>query len=146
MSLWLRTYVWTLFYELLTVALSVLVGIGMTTIAVSLIDQKTWLVLLLGLLASLIALTVWWRYASPYVSEPDPVLDDPRPFSARVAADLTTALLGGGVVIICVVQMNTMGEPQARWALLATILGGPFIALGLGTAWERWNKRTLGLS
>ena len=144
MSLWLRTYVWTLFYELLTAALSVLVGIGMTTIAVSLIDQKTWLVLLLGLLASLIALTGWWHYASPYVSEPDPVLDDPRPFGARVSADLTTALLGIGIVTICVAQMNTTGEPQARWALLATILGGPFTALGLGTAWERWNKRTLG--
>jgi hypothetical protein len=144
MLLWLRTYVWTLFYEMLAVVLSVLVGIGMIVSAMAMIDRRPWLVLLLGLIASLIALSLWWRYASQFVAEPDPVLDDPRPFSARLAADMTTALLGVGIVTLCVVQIVTQGEPQTRWALLATILGGPFIALGLGTAWERWNKRIFG--
>jgi hypothetical protein len=146
MLLWLRTYVWTFFYEMLAVVLSVLVGIGMIVSALAVIDQRPWVVLIAGLIASLVALSLWWRYASQFVAEPDPVLDDPRPFSARLAADMTTALVGIGVVALCVVQINTLGESQTRWALLATILGGPFIALGLGTAWERWNKRTFGSS
>ena len=141
---WLRTYVWIFFYEMLAVVLSVLVGLGMIVSAQALIDQRAWLVLLLGLIASLIALTLWWRYANQFVAEPDPLLDDPRPFSARLAADITTALVGVGVVFLCVVQANALGEPQSRWVLLAIVLGGPFIALGLGTAWERWNKHTFG--
>ncbi len=146
MLLWLRTYVWTFFYEMLAVVLSVLVGIGMIVTAMAVIDRRPWVVLIISLIASLIALSLWWRYASQFVAEPDPVLDDPRPFSARLAADITTALVGVGVVALCVVQITTMGESQVRWALLATILGGPYIALGLGTAWERWNKRTFGPS
>ncbi len=144
MLLWLRTYVWTFFYEMLAVILSVLVGIGMIVSAQAMIDQQPWVVLILGLIASVIALSVWWRYASQFVAEPDPVLDDPRPFSARLAADMTTALFGVGIVTLCVVQITTLGEPQVGWALIATILGGPFIALGLVAAWERWNKRTFG--
>ena len=144
MLLWLRTYVWIFFYEMLAVVLSVLTGLGMIVSAQALVDQRPWVVLLLGLIASLIALSLWWHYASRFVIEPDPLTDDPRPFSARLAADITTALVGVGVVILCVVQINAMGEPQSRWVLLATVLGGPFIALGLGTAWERWNKRTFG--
>lgn len=144
MDLWLRTYVWTLFHELLAVILSVLVGIGTIVSAMAMIDQQSWLVLILGLIGCVVALSVWWRHASQFVAEPDPALDDPRPFSARLTADITTALVGVGVVILCVVQITNLGESQIRWALLATILGGPFIALGLGTAWERWNKRTFG--
>jgi hypothetical protein len=144
MELWLRTFVWTLFFEMLAVILSVLVGIGTIVSAQALIQGQPSLVLFLGLVACLVALTVWWRYASRFVTEPDPVVDDPRPYSARLAADLTMALVGIGVVAVCIVQITTVGESQVRWALLATILGGPFIALGLGAAWERWNKRTFG--
>jgi hypothetical protein len=144
MQLWLSTYVWTLFYEMVAVLLSVLVGIGTIVSAQALVEGQPSLVLFLGLIGCLVALTVWWRLASKFVTEPDPVLDDPRPFSARLAADITTALVGVGVVVLCIVQITTVGESQVRWALLATILGGPFIALGLGAAWERWNKRTFG--
>jgi hypothetical protein len=144
MLLWLRTFVWTLFFELLGVVLSVLIGIGTVLSVNSLIEGQLSMVLLLGLVACLAALTLWWRYASRFVSEPDPVLDDPRPYSARLAADLTTTVFGVGIVTLCVVQITTMGESQIRWALLATILGGPFIAMGLGAVWERWNKRTFG--
>jgi len=146
MNLWLRTYVWTLFYETLAVILSVLVGLGTIVSAQAMMDQQPWIILMLGLLGSVIALSLWWHSASRFVAEPDPLLDDPRPFSARLAADITTALVGVGLVALCVVQIVALGEPQVRWALLATILGGPFIALGLGTAWERWNKRTFGAS
>jgi hypothetical protein len=146
MLLWLRTYVWTFFFEMLAVILSVLVGIGMIVSAQAMIDQQPWVVLILGLIASVIALSLWWHYAGQFVAEPDPILDDPRPFSARLAADMTTALFGVGIVTICVVRITTLGEPQVRWALIATILGGPFIALGLVAAWERWNKRTFGSS
>jgi hypothetical protein len=141
-DLWLRTYVWTLFFEMLAVILSVLVGIGTIVCGVTLIDGQPSIILLVGLIACVIALTIWWRQASPFVSEPDLVVGDPRPFSARLAADITTAIVGIGVVGLCVVQIITLGEPEVRWALLATILGGPFIALGLGAAWERWNKHT----
>jgi hypothetical protein len=144
MGLWLRTFVWTLFHEMLAVVLSVLVGIGTIVSVQTMVDRQPSLVLILGLVGSLIALTVWWHNASRFVSEPDPLLDDPRPFTARLAADVTTALVGVGVVILCIVQINALGEPEVRWALLATILGGPFIALGLGSAWERWNKRIFG--
>ena len=144
MQLWLRTYVWTLFYELLAVVLSVLVGIGTVVTVQAIIEGQPSLVLIIGLVGCLIALSIWWRYASKFVTEPDPVLNDPRPFSARLSADLTTALIGGGVVMISIVQIVVVEESQVRWALLATILGGPFIALGLGAAWERWNKRTFG--
>jgi hypothetical protein len=144
MDLWLRTYVWTLFHEMLTVILSVLVGIGTTVSALALIDRQPSVVLMLGLLGCLVALTIWWRHASKYVTEPDPLLDDPRPYSARLAADMTTALLGVGVIGLCIVQITNAGGSQVRWALLATILGGPFLALGLGAAWERWNKHTFG--
>jgi hypothetical protein len=144
MQLWLRTYVWTLFYEMLAVVLSVLVGIGVILSAQAFVEGQPSIALLLGLLASVLALSVWWRYARKFVAEPDPVIDDPRPYSARLAADLTTALFGVGVVALCIVQITTVGESQVRWALMATILGGPFIALGLGAAWERWNKRTFG--
>jgi hypothetical protein len=143
MLLWLRTYVWTFFFEMLAVVLSVLVGLGMILSSLALIERRPWLVLILGLIASLVALSLWSRYARQFVAEPDPLLDDPRPFSARLAADMTTALVGAGVTVLCVVQIISMGE-QVRWALLATILGGPFIALGLGTAWERWKRHTLG--
>jgi hypothetical protein len=144
MHLWLRTYVWTLFYEMLAVVLSVLAGIGTVVVAQALLQGQPSIVLILGLLGCLVALTVWWRYARKFVTEPDPLADDPRPFSARLAADMTTALFGVGVVVLCIVRITTVGESQVRWALLATILGGPFIALGLGAAWERWNKRTFG--
>jgi len=144
MQLWLRTFAWTLFHELLAVVLSVLVGIGTITTARTLIERQPSLWLILGLIGCLVALSVWWRQARHFVTEPDPAAEDLRPLSARIAADMTTALLGIGVVTLCVVQIATLGEPQVRWALLATILGGPFIALGLGTAWERWNKRTFG--
>jgi hypothetical protein len=144
MGLWLRTFVWTLFHEMLAVILSVLVGIGTIVSVQTLVDRQPSLVLILGLIGSLIALTVWWHNASHFVSEPDPVLEDPRPFTARLAADVTTALVGVGVVILCIVQISALDEPEVRWALLATILGGPFIALGLGSAWERWNKRIFG--
>jgi hypothetical protein len=126
------------------VLLSVLVGIGTVVSAVALIDRQPALVLIIGLTGCVIALTLWWRQASAYVSEPDPLADDPRPFSARLAADVTIALFGVGIIALCVVQILSLGESQIRWALLATILGGPFIALGLGTAWERWNTHTFG--
>jgi hypothetical protein len=141
-DLWLRTFVWTLFFEMLAVILSVLVGIGTIVSGFTLIDGQPSIVLLLGLIACVIALNVWWRQARRFVSEPDLLVGDPRPFSARLAADMTTALFGVGVVGLCVVQITALGESHVRWALLATILGGPFIALGLGAAWERWNKRT----
>lgn len=144
MNLWLRTYVWTLFHEMLAVILSVLVGIGAVVSAQTLVDRQPSVVLILGVVACVVALSVWWRHASRFVAEPDPVLDDPRPFSARLAADMTTVLVGVGVVALCILQITTLGESQVRWALLATILGGPFIALGLGAGWERWNKRTFG--
>jgi hypothetical protein len=144
MDLWLRTYVWTLFHEMVAVILSVLVGIGVVVSALSVAGRQPSVVLILGLVGCVIALTVWWRYANHFVIEPDPFSDDPRPFSARLAADITTTLVGAGVVILCIVQITRLGESQVRWALLATILGGPFIALGLGAAWERWNKRTFG--
>lgn len=144
MHLWLRTFVWTLFFEMLAVVLSVLAGIGTIVSATALINRQPSLILLLGLIGCLVALVVWWRHAGRFVTEPDPVLDDPRPYSARLAADMTTALFGVGVVALCIVRITTAGESQVRWALLATILGGPFIALGLGAAWERWNKRTFG--
>ena len=144
MNLWLRTYVWTLFHEMLAVVLSVLVGIGTVVSALALVDRQPSMVLILGVFACTVALSVWWRHASRFVAEPDPVLDDPRPFSARLAADMTTVLVGVGVVALCILQITTLGESQVRWALLATILGGPFIALGLGASWERWNKRTFG--
>jgi hypothetical protein len=143
-QLWLRTYVWTLFYELLAVVLSVLVGIGTVVTVQAILEGQPSLVLIIGLVGCLIALSVWWRYASKFVTEPDPVLNDPRPFSARLAADLTTALIGAGVVMISIIEIVVVDGSQVRWALLATILGGPFIALGLGAAWERWNKRTFG--
>ena len=142
MDLWLRTYVWTLFFEMLAVILSVLVGIGTVVTGVTLIDGQPSLILLAGLIACVIALSVWWRQASQFVSEPDLFVNDPRPYSARLAADVTTAIFGFGIVGLCVVQITALGESQVRWALLATILGGPFIALGLGAAWERRNKRT----
>ena len=144
MNLWLRTYVWTLFFEMLAVILSVLVAIGTIVSGVLLIDGQPSIILLAGLIACLIALTVWWRQARPFVSEPDLVLGDPRPFSARLAADFTTAIVGVGVVGLCIVQIITLGEPEMRWSLLATILGGPFIALGVGVARERWNKHARG--
>lgn len=144
MLLWLRTYVWTFFYEMLAVVLSVLVGIGIIVSAQAMLDQRPWLVLIMGFIACLIALSLLWRYASQFLIEPDPDLDDPRPFSARLAADITTALVGVGIVILSTAQIADLEEPQTRWALLAAILGGPFVALGLGTAWERWNKRTFG--
>jgi hypothetical protein len=144
MLLWLRTFVWTLFFELLGVILAVLIGIGTILGVNSLIEGRLSMVLIIGLLACLLALTFWWRYASKFVSEPDPVLDDPRPFSARLAADMTTTLFGIGIVTLSMVQITTLGESQVRWALLATILGGPFLAMGLGAAWERWNRRTFG--
>jgi hypothetical protein len=142
--LWLRTFVWTLFFELVAVILSVLAGIGTIVSTRALIERQSSTALVLGLIGCLIALTVWWQYARRFVTEPDPDIDDPRPFSARVAADVTTALVGVGVVVLCIVQITSVGESQVRWALLATILGGPFIALGLGAIWERWNKRTFG--
>ncbi len=144
MLIWLRTFVWTLFFELLGVVLSVLIGIGTVLGVNSLQEGQLSAVLLLGLTACLLALTLWWRYASRFVSEPDPALDDPRPYTARLAADMTTTLFGVGIVTLCVVQITKLGEPQVRWALLATIIGGPFIAMGLGAAWERWNTRTFG--
>jgi hypothetical protein len=144
MRMWVRTYVWGLFFEMLAVVLSVLAGIGAIISAQAIMEGQPSIVLLLGVLACLIALTLWWRYAKQYVAEPDPVLDDPRPYSARFAADLTTALLGIGIVTICVVQIVALDESQTRWGLLATILGGPFVALGLGVAWERWNTRMFG--
>jgi FtsH-binding integral membrane protein len=144
MNLWLRTYVWTLFHEMLAVALSVLVGIGALLSAQAMIAQQPWVVLVLGLLACVIALSMWWRFAGQFVVEPDPALNDPRPFTARLAADMTTTLFGVGIVALCVVQITALDEPQTRWGLLATILGGPFVALGLGSAWERWNTRTFG--
>ena len=144
MHLWLRTYVWTLFFELIAVVLSVLVGIGTVVTVQTILEGQPSLVLIIGLVGCLVALSVWWRYASKFVTEPDPVLGDPRPFSARLAADLTTALVGAGVVVLSIVQIIAMEQSRVGWALLATILGGPFIALGLGTAWERWNKRTFG--
>jgi hypothetical protein len=144
MNLWLRTYVWTLFFEMLAVALSVLVGIATIASAVTVIDRQPSAILILGLIACVIALTVWWRQASRFVAEPDPLQNDPRPLSARLAADMTTALVGVGVVGLCIVQITALGESHIRWALLASILGGPFIALGLGAAWERWNKRSFG--
>lgn len=144
MRLWLGTYVWTLFFEMIAVILSVLVGIGTIVSTLTVIQRQPSVVLILGLGGCLVALSVWWRYASQFVTEPDPVEEDPRPFSARLAADMTTALVGVGVVGLCIVQITTLGESQVRWALLATILGGPFIALGLGAAWERWNKHTFG--
>jgi len=144
MDLWLRTYVWTLFFEMLAVALSVLVGIGTIVSALTIMDRQPSGILILGLIACVVALTVWWRQARRFVTEPDPLVNDPRPFSARLAADITTALVGVGVVGLCTVQITALGESQIRWALLATILGGPFIALGLGAAWERWNKRSFG--
>jgi len=143
-QLWLRTYVWTLFYELIAVVLSVLVGIGTVVTAQAILEGQPSLALTIGLIGCLVALSVWWRYARKFVTEPDPVLSDPRPYSARLAADLTTALVGGGVVVLSIVQITAMEQSRVGWALLATILGGPFIALGLGTAWERWNKRTFG--
>jgi hypothetical protein len=144
MDLWLRTYVWTLFYELLAVVLSVLVGIGAVVTAQAVLEGQPSVVLIIGLVGALVALSVWWRYASRFVTEPDPAVGDPRPYSARLAADLTTAVIGVGVVVICILQIITVERSQVRWALLATILGGPFIALGLGAAWERWNKRMFG--
>lgn len=144
MNLWLRTYVWTLFHETIAVILSILVGIGALLSGQAMVAQQPWVVLSLGLLASIIALTIWWRYARQFVAEPDPALDDPRPFTARLSADMTTTLIGVGVVTLCVLQIVALDEPETRWGLLATILGGPFIALGLGAAWERWNKRTFG--
>ena len=144
MQLWLRTYVWTLFYELVAVILSVLAGIGTVLTVQTLVEGHPSVVLFLGLIGCVVALSVWWRYARKFVTEPDPVLDDPRPYAARLAADLTTALIGVGVVVLSIVQITTVGGSQVRWALLATILGGPFIALGLGAAWERWNTRTFG--
>jgi hypothetical protein len=145
MNLWLRTFLWTFFHELLAAVLSILVGIGAVVSGVSVVTHQPSLVLAIGLVGCIVALTVWWRYARQFVSEPDPVLDDPRPFTARLAADMTTTLFGVGVVTLCMMQILEMGEPQAKWGLLATILGGPFIALGLGAAWERWNKRTFGV-
>lgn len=141
MVFWLRTFVWTFCFELLTVVLSVLAGIGTIVSAVTVIDGQPSLVLILGLIACWIALSVWWRQARKFVSEPAPTLDDPRPFSARLAADMTTTLLGVGVLVLSIVQITSLGEPMVRWALLATILAGPFIALGMGTAWERWRLR-----
>ena len=140
MRLWLRTYVWMLFFEMLTVILSVLAGIGTIVSAVAVIDRQPSLVLILGLIACWIALSIWWRQAQQFVTEPDPALDDPRPFSARLSADLTTVLIGVGVLVLSIVQITTLGESLIRWALLATILGGPFIALGIGAAWARWNE------
>lgn len=144
MRLWLRTFVWTLFFEMLTVILSVLVGIGTIVSAGALMDRQRPFLLILGLAGCVVALSIWWRCATRFVTEPDPVLEDPRPYSARVAADMTTALFGVGVVVLGIVQTTALGESQVRWALLVTILGGPFIALGLGATWERWNKRTFG--
>ncbi len=143
MLLWLRTYVWTFFYEMLTVALSVMTSLGMIVSAQAMLqNQEPWLILVLACLAGLVALNLLWRQAQQYIVEPDPFTNDSRPFSARLAADATTALVGVGVIILSIIQINDMGEPQTRWALLATILGGPFIALGLGTAWDRWRKHT----
>jgi hypothetical protein len=141
MDLWLRTFVWTFCFEMLTVVLSVLAGIGTIVSALTVIDGQPSLVLILGLIACWVALSVWWHQARKLVGEPASALDDTRPFSARLAADMTTALLGVSVLVLCIVQITTLGEPLVRWALLATILGGPFIALGLGTAWERWHFR-----
>jgi hypothetical protein len=141
MDLWLRTFVWTFCFEMLTVVLSVLAGIGTIVSALTVIDGQPSLVVILGLIACWVALSVWWRQARKLVGEPASALNDPRPFSARLAADMTTALLGVGVLVLCIVQITSLGEPLVRWALLATILGGPFIALGLGTAWERWHLR-----
>ncbi|MCP4515963.1 MAG: hypothetical protein GY824_12140 [Delftia sp.] len=100
------------------------------------------MILVLACLAGLVALSLLWRQAQQFMVEPDPFIHDARPISARLAADATTALVGVGIIILSIIQINDMGEPQTRWALLATILGGPFIALGLGTAWNRWRKHT----
>ncbi len=143
MLLWLRTYVWTFFYEMLTVALSVLTSLGMIVGGQAMmLNQQPWLVLILAGLTGLVALNLLWRQTQQFMIEPEPFLYDARPFSARLAADATTVLVGVGIVILSIIQINDMGEPQTRWGLLATILGGPFIALGLGTAWDRWRKRT----
>jgi hypothetical protein len=147
MLLWLRTYVWTFFYEMLTVALSVLTSLGMiVTAQAMMMNQEPWLILVLACMAGLVALNLLWRQAQQFIVEPDPFAqDDTRPFSARLAADATTALVGVGVVIMSIIQINEMAESETRWALLATVLGGPFIALGLGNAWDRWRKRTFRL-
>jgi hypothetical protein len=144
MIFWLRTFVLTLFYELLAVVLSVLVGVGTIVSAQALVEQKPSVVLFLGLIGCVVALSIWWRRASQFVCEPDPLIDDPRPISARLAADLTTVLFGIGIVTLCIFQITKKDEAQVHWALLATALGGPFIAMGLGAVWERWNKRTFG--
>jgi uncharacterized membrane protein YfcA len=132
---------------MLTVALSVLTSLGMIVSAQAMMmNQEPWLILVLACLAGLVALNLLWRQAQQFMAEPDPFIHDSRPFSARLAADATTALVGVGVVILSIIQINDMDEPETRWAfLLATILGGPFIALGLGTAWDRWRKRTFRL-
>jgi len=146
MLLWLRTYVWTFFYEMLTVALSVLTSLGMIVAAQAMMmNQAPWLILVLACLAGLVALSLLWRQGQQFVIEPDPFAPDSRPFSARLAADATTALVGVGVVIMSIIQINEMAESETRWALLTTVLGGPFIALGLGNAWDRWRKRTFRL-
>jgi hypothetical protein len=144
MLLWLGTFVWTLFFEMLGVVLSIMAGMGTILSLNSLLEGQLSIVLLLGLIICLAALALWWRYASKFVSEPDPVLDNPRPYSARLAADMTTTLFGVGIVTLSVVQITSLGASQVQWALLATILGGPFIAMGLGAAWGRWNTRTFG--
>ena len=50
MQLWLRTYVWTLFYELVAVILSVLAGIGTVLTVQTLVEGHPSVVLFLGLI------------------------------------------------------------------------------------------------
>jgi len=153
MRTWFATYVWTFFHEVIGVALCVLVGLGITVVANSLIARQSWLALSLGLGVVAVALTIWWRNAKRFIMEPDPILADieesstntsPRLFSARIAADLSTAALGLTIISICLRQILASDELTTRWALLATILGGPFFALGMGAVWERVDRRILG--
>lgn len=145
MKAWLSTFVWTLFHEVLGVVLSILLGLGFSVVFSSFVARLPWLALGLGLMAVAIALSVWWKHASHFVMEPDPILaeitGDTYPLSARIAADLSTAAVGLTIISICVQQIMKSEELTARWALLATILGGPFFALGMGAVWERVDRR-----
>ncbi len=153
MKAWFVVYFRTLFHEVVGVVLSVLLGLGISVVVNSLVTRQPWLALSIGLGAVAVALTVWWRNAKKIILEPDPILADvekvgqnnhPRLFSARIAADLSTAALGLTIISICVRQILASEALTTRWALLATILGGPFFALGMGAVWERVDRRLFG--
>ncbi|HHH40852.1 MAG TPA: hypothetical protein ENK56_02465 [Chloroflexi bacterium] len=143
---WLSAYIWTLFHEVLGAALSLVMGLLIWVFVYQIITARAQLTWLVGIGVALTVLYLWWHYARPYVEErPEAAFfDAPEEYNplwqARIAADLTTAALGFSINLFCLLAVLT-GGPPVRWLLLAILSGGPFLLVGLGAAWQRWQTK-----